>query len=421
MITFYDRLFVESLCQVRELALAAYFLKNMVASVIRSIIVLSFIQSSSSFSFLPIPMLQSSPAARKRNSKFSLAVISSNVFLQSLVAGVATFTPIAALAVAPTCSGSTATIYVESGFIVGGPDNGLAYAGTLNGTAGNDVMVGTSGDDVINSLGGTNKICALEGSNTVNGGSGNDTITAGSGDDEINTAGGTNVVTDDGGANEITGGSGNDTVTTGTGDDTIDLAGGTNSVTDAGGNNEITGGSGNDTIVAGLGDDIIDVAGGTNDVTDAGGDNVVTGGSGNDSVVTGGGNDIITLAGGTNGSVGTRIQSGAGNDSIVGGSGNDHFDGGNGTDYCDPIGTGGSNTTINCEASGLEGVITIMKDAQPDDDQDFGFTGSVGAFLLDDDADGTLSNSYTVVLSGALLGTTYTVTEDSYVDWNLYD
>lgn len=46
---------------------------------------------------------------------------------------------------APTCQGQIATIYVESGLIVGGPDDGQTYEGTLNGTSGNDVIAGTAG------------------------------------------------------------------------------------------------------------------------------------------------------------------------------------------------------------------------------------------------------------------------------------
>jgi len=38
------------------------------------------------------------------------------------------------------------------------------------------------------------------------------------------------------------------------------------------------------------------------------------------------------------------------------------------------------------------GKIRVVKDALPDDPQDFTFTGSFGMFLLDDDSDPTLPN-----------------------------
>src|ERR1051325_7082940 len=97
----------------------------------------------------------------------------SNLFRRSVVtAAVTAMLPIAsalpffaqaAFADAPTCQGQTATIYVDTGVIVGGPDDGQAYASTLNGTGGDDVIVGTVGNDVINGNGGTDTICAGDG------------------------------------------------------------------------------------------------------------------------------------------------------------------------------------------------------------------------------------------------------------------
>jgi hypothetical protein len=59
-----------------------------------------------------------------------------------------------------------------------------------------------------------------------------------------------------------------------------------------------------------------------------------------------------------------------------------------------------------------EGSITVVKDAQPNDPQDFSFTSTGGltpsAFDLDDDADGTLSNTRAFI---DLLPGTFTVTE----------
>jgi hypothetical protein len=75
------------------------------------------------------------------------------------------------------------------------------------------------------------------------------------------------------------------------------------------------------------------------------------------------------------------------------------------------LGAGGSATCTY--VNNQQGTITIIKDAAPNSAQDFTFntTGSAplgGSFLLDDDADGTLSN--TKVFSNVPLGS-YTVTE----------
>jgi hypothetical protein len=68
-----------------------------------------------------------------------------------------------------------------------------------------------------------------------------------------------------------------------------------------------------------------------------------------------------------------------------------------------------------------EGSITVVKDALPNDPQDFGFSTtnlSPATFSLDDDADGTLSNTRT--FTGLLPGT-YTVTEEAVSGWQLTD
>ena len=62
------------------------------------------------------------------------------------------------------------------------------------------------------------------------------------------------------------------------------------------------------------------------------------------------------------------------------------------------------------------GSITIVKDAVPNDAQDFSFSGALGAFALDDDANATLSNSNT---TSNLVSGTYAVTEAATVGWDL--
>src|SRR4051794_14378947 len=61
------------------------------------------------------------------------------------------------------------------------------------------------------------------------------------------------------------------------------------------------------------------------------------------------------------------------------------------------------------------GSITIIKDASPNDPQDFAYTG-LGGFTLDDDSDATLSNTFT---SGNLAPGSYTVTETDVNGWEL--
>ena len=62
------------------------------------------------------------------------------------------------------------------------------------------------------------------------------------------------------------------------------------------------------------------------------------------------------------------------------------------------------------------GTVTIVKDAVPDDPQDFAFSGSFGNFSLDDDTDPTLPDrrTFTQVAPGQ-----YTVTESAVNGWKL--
>lgn len=337
--------------------------------------------------------------------------------------------------VTPTCNSQLATIYVYDNKIVGGPDNGVTFVSTLNGTAGNDVMVlpggtatlngnggddtvcGTngnetftmgSGNDWVSAGDGTNVIAAAEGNNTITSGNGNDTITAGAGTDTVNAGDGTNNINVGEGVADVTSGNGNDTIVTGASDDTIDAGDGTNNITAGDGNNTITGGNGSDTVVTGSGNDNIDVDDGTNNVTSGAGNDLINAGNGNDTVNAGDGNDEIDVDDGTN-----NVQGGNGNDAITGGNGNDTINGGDGTDYC--VDGSGTDSTTNCESS-TGGIITIIKDAVPDNAQDFAFTGDLGAFSLDDDADGTLSNTQIFAVAS---NSDYDVFESVVSGWTL--
>jgi hypothetical protein len=76
--------------------------------------------------------------------------------------------------------------------------------------------------------------------------------------------------------------------------------------------------------------------------------------------------------------------------------------------------------TVTCTYTNTKrGTIVIIKDAQPDNAQDFGFTSNVAgnaSFSLDDDADPTLSNTKT--MSNVVPGS-YTVTEGLTSGWQL--
>ena len=76
----------------------------------------------------------------------------------------------------------------------------------------------------------------------------------------------------------------------------------------------------------------------------------------------------------------------------------------------------GENITCTFTNTYQYGSITIVKDSQPNSPQDFSFSGTLGTFSLDDDADGTLSNTatFTNLTSG-----TYTVTEGTAANWSL--
>lgn len=80
--------------------------------------------------------------------------------------------------------------------------------------------------------------------------------------------------------------------------------------------------------------------------------------------------------------------------------------------------TVGASDIISCDFVNTlnKGTITIIKDAVPNDPQDFKFTGNLGQFDLDDDSDPTLPNIAT--FSGMTQGT-YTVTEPNVQGWDL--
>ncbi len=108
-------------------------------------------------------------------------------------------------------------------FIVGGPNNGLAYvAGTTvllgnNISGGTDVIAGTMGNDIIDGRNGIDIICGNGGNDTITGGNQNDTVCGGSGVNTITGGNGNDLL--DGGGNgstTVNGGNGTDICRRGT-------------------------------------------------------------------------------------------------------------------------------------------------------------------------------------------------------------
>ncbi len=273
----------------------------------------------------------------------------------------ATVAPSLVVAAPPECNGNTATIYVDSGFVVGGPNNGVAYvAGTtvLQGTAGDDVIVGTSDGDIINGGGGNDTVCAGDGDNTItclggddwiNAGDGNNTIAAGDGKNTVMAGDGNNTITGGTGKDDIHVGDGNNVIDSGDGSDTIVAGDGNNSVTTDGGADSITTGSGNDIIDSGDGNDTVNAGDGNNTVTTEGGVDNITTGSGDDVIDSGNGNDIVNAGDGDN-----SVTTDGGADNVTTGSGNDIIDTGVGDDTVDA----GDGNNIVTTANGDDNITT---------------------------------------------------------------
>lgn len=376
-------------------------------------------------------------SSKKLGARVSLASLSTQIVLGSLTLGLVP----TAVAAAPTCNGLTATIYVEAGLIVGGPNNGAVYAGTLNGTVGANVIVGTNGADIINGAGGHDTVCALDGSDEITTGTGNDWIDAGEGDNTIDASSGANKVYSGdgndsitvgvnsdtieagGGTNTITSAGGHDTVTTGDGDDTITLNGGHNTVVAGNGDNVITTSTGNDTITTGDGDDIVDAGSGGNEISvgsgnnqvttgvnsdtitaTGNGDNVINAGGGNNTVTTGDGDDEITTTGGHNtivaGHGNNRITTSTGNDTITTGDGDDVITAGNGANTLnsgggDDILTGGVATDTGNAGAGND---SCSLGGQPGDNVLSCETTGQGTIVVVKDADPNAADDFSFTL-----------------------
>jgi hypothetical protein len=126
-----------------------------------------------------------------------------------------TGSPVAAQEGRPSCNGALATIYVQDGRIVGGPDDGKRYRRRLRGTAGDDVIVGTDGPDRIVGRAGRDAICGGAGNDRIAAGAGDDVIDGGAGDDTIKGGSGNDRIDGGAGTNRLKGGAGNDVCTNG--------------------------------------------------------------------------------------------------------------------------------------------------------------------------------------------------------------
>lgn len=170
------------------------------------------------------------------------------------------------------------------------------------------------------------------------------------------------------------------------------------------------------TLIGTDGDDIISSGTSASYIDGMGGSDVICGGNGSDTLNGGDGTDYIS---GGNG--GDSIFGGAGQDAlwgdssgdiVFGGDDDDSINGGSSTDDCN----GGPGTDdLDCEDDEAA-AITIFKDAQPNDAQNFSFTVSddmSASFSLDDDSDGALPNVWRSAVFGDDSGSDsdYTITE----------
>ncbi|MCE9643114.1 MAG: M10 family metallopeptidase C-terminal domain-containing protein [Candidatus Andersenbacteria bacterium] len=257
-----------------------------------------------------------------------------------------------ASASAPTCNGQTATVYVDSGVIVGGPNNGSAYTGTLTANTAS-VIVGTSGDDTIIGSGLADTICAGDGNDTIDGGAGTDKIAfstnsdtsgitisvTGSNSGSIATATGTSTFTR---AESFVGTSYDDTFAFGTsgsltgaldgadGADTADYSARTSAVSlnmitkaftsIAGAVTNIEnaiGGSGADTIVGNSADNTLTGNAGNDIMFGQDGADTINGGAGKDIIIGGKGADTIVADSSSTGDIMIADETSYSNSSTV--------------------------------------------------------------------------------------------------------
>lgn len=239
---------------------------------------------------------------------------------------------------------------VAEGAPVTGDDNDNVLVGTVNA----DTIDGKGGEDRIDGLAGDDTLLGGAGDDLIEGGEGNDHIDGGADDDVIFGDAGNDILVGGLGNDVVKGNAGDDTfVVTSTADgrdsydggdgiDTLDLSGlsqpitltlkdgATTYATDTienienviGGSaadkltgnsldNVLSGNAGDDTLKGGAGNDTLDGGEGVDDLD---------GGAGNDMLLGGAGDDVLKGAAGDD-----VIEGGAGNDTLTGGAGLDRF------------------------------------------------------------------------------------------------
>lgn len=174
--------------------------------------------SSSISSSSSVSSPSSSSSATSVSSASSSSVSSSSVSSLFSTSSTSSIFSSSSSFTVPTCKGLTATIYVQSGVVVGGPDNGDLYTGDLTGTFGNDVIVGTSGVDDIDAGIGNDTVCGNGGNDIIDGGIGNDLLCGDDGNDDMDGSIGNDT---------LCGGTGNDTLEGGIDNDALDGGDGT--------------------------------------------------------------------------------------------------------------------------------------------------------------------------------------------------
>lgn len=357
----------------------------------------------------------------------------------------------------------------------GGSDNltGDAENDTLRGGAGTDFLQGSAGNDALHGDADNDTLDGFLGDDDLFGGEGDDTLVGDQGDDDLDggngsdtadehtmgsvavdlaagmivpAAGGgppstgTNTVVavenalggafadhllGDSGTNRLDGGPGADLIDGRDGNDTLDGNCGADDVRGGGGDDRLHGDKGdfldlcagvdfsNDMLNGGPGSDTVEFPllflGGVDVDLDAG----TASGEGSDSLAEVENVNGTFAADTLKGTAGVNVLSGgSGDDFLDGRAGNDSEDGGDDTDTC--LWDVEVDVLISCEK--VPGVVVIRSDAVPDGAQDFGFTGDLGAFSLDDDGDAALGTQTAFPLS---FPGSYAVTEAVTSGWML--
>jgi len=122
------------------------------------------------------------------------------------------------------------TVYVQHGFIIGGPQDRKRYKGVLLGTAGDDVIHGTDEVDEIFGKEGSDVICGRAGDDALVGGEGDDLVFGGEGDDLIAGDEGNDELHGEQGVDALYGDAGNDHIFSQSEDENVDGGEGENKI-----------------------------------------------------------------------------------------------------------------------------------------------------------------------------------------------